>query len=233
MQRLHKSPQAGLGLTFFTFLALAIIPFSLRAAGVRVSISPRLSAAIDVWRQISDGLGSGYQSGAESVSEPVSAQSQSTCPHRQLACASRFAETLTYDYGLERPTEAIALNARVESHPQKTLRRPHQVIASHGTGSRRIQPVLATDTVTASFELEAALSDLKLEKLPRQRISWQSVRRDELLRGSAPPQAFKTLVRIMYASPSINKPVSCKERSAIEGPRETAAPPMEPDNSDL
>lgn len=225
MQRLNKTAQAGLGLTFFLFLGFAIIPFSLRAAGVQVS--PRLSAAIDVWRQIVDVLGTGYQSGGESASEPAATPSDIACPHQQFMCANQTDETLTSEYPVERPSEARALNARVESRSQAVyrIRRPHQATAPHASR------IIAAEAVQASFELEP-LNDLKLEKLPRERIFWKSFKQSELVRFLV-PENLKMQVRISTTSPSVSKPAACKVRSGIEKPREATAPSANPDNCDL
>jgi len=45
MQRLNKPAHAPLGTAFFLFMSLAIIPVSLKAAGLQTGFSPRLSAA--------------------------------------------------------------------------------------------------------------------------------------------------------------------------------------------
>src|SRR5262249_22194851 len=133
MQRLNKTAHAGLGLTFFLFLGLAIVPFSLRAAGVQVSISPRLSAAIDVWRQIADVLGSGYQSGAEFAMEPAVADSEVACPHQKLACVTGQEDVFQ--------TSADA----VDSHSKEVcrLQRPRRAITSKLNRTKRIEPALA------------------------------------------------------------------------------------------
>src|SRR5438552_7079264 len=65
----HRSPATShrppLGTAFFLFLGLAIVPISLKAAGVHVNFSPRLSAAVDAWKQVSEVFGRSYQPSAE------------------------------------------------------------------------------------------------------------------------------------------------------------------------
>ena len=86
-------------------------------------------------------------------------------------------------------------------------------MSSHAQRSKRIE--MATEAINASFELEA-LSDLKLEKLPREDVRWQSFKRSELVRFFATPENLKMLVRIRSTSPSVAKPVGCKVRAAFE-----------------
>jgi hypothetical protein len=54
MQRLNKSPNAPVSTAFLLVLGLAILPFSLRVAGIPFPISPSLSGAMDAWQQISE-----------------------------------------------------------------------------------------------------------------------------------------------------------------------------------
>jgi len=59
MQRTSKT--AHVGAAFFLCLSLAVVPVSLRVAGVQLTLSPRLAAAVEVWGQISEAFGGGYQ----------------------------------------------------------------------------------------------------------------------------------------------------------------------------
>lgn len=60
MQRINKSAHAPVGTAVLLFLGLAIVPVSLRATGVRISISPRLAAATDAWQQVAEVFGASY-----------------------------------------------------------------------------------------------------------------------------------------------------------------------------
>ena len=64
MQQTGKSTHTSVGAAFFVFLGLAVIPFSLKAVGVEESLSPRLAAATDAWRQVAEAFGGGFQPGA-------------------------------------------------------------------------------------------------------------------------------------------------------------------------
>lgn len=61
MQRLNRPAHTPVGTVFFLFLGLAILPASLRMAGVQVSFSPRLSAVIDAWDQMAQVFGASSQ----------------------------------------------------------------------------------------------------------------------------------------------------------------------------
>lgn len=54
MQRLNKSQNAPVSTALILALGLAILPFSLRFAGIQLPINPTLSGAMDAWQQISE-----------------------------------------------------------------------------------------------------------------------------------------------------------------------------------
>lgn len=54
MQRLNKSQNAPVSTALILVLGLAILPFSLRFAGIQLPINPSLSGAMDAWQQISE-----------------------------------------------------------------------------------------------------------------------------------------------------------------------------------
>jgi hypothetical protein len=62
MQKINKT-SAPIAAAFFVF-SLAIMPFSLKVVGFTLSISPSMSAVVDVWNQIAGSYGSGHQSAA-------------------------------------------------------------------------------------------------------------------------------------------------------------------------
>jgi len=63
MQRINKSGHSPVGTAFFLVLGLAILPFSLKFAGVQVSFNPQLSGATDAWQQISEVFAASYHTG--------------------------------------------------------------------------------------------------------------------------------------------------------------------------
>ena len=63
MQRINKSGHSSVGTAFFLALGLAILPFSLKFAGIQVSFNPQLSGATDAWQQISEVFAASYHTG--------------------------------------------------------------------------------------------------------------------------------------------------------------------------
>jgi len=63
MQRINKSGHSPVGTAFFLVLGLAILPFSLKFAGIEVSFNPQLSGATDAWQQISEVFAASYHTG--------------------------------------------------------------------------------------------------------------------------------------------------------------------------
>jgi len=63
MQRINKSGHSPVGTAFFLVLGLAILPFSLKFAGIQVSFNPQLSGATDAWQQISEVFAASYHTG--------------------------------------------------------------------------------------------------------------------------------------------------------------------------
>jgi len=92
MQRLNRPAHAPLGMAFFLFLGLAIVPVSLKAAGVHLSFSPSLSAAADAWKEISEVFGASYQQTrdpqlpAVTNSDSDVTPSDSNCTNHFVAC---------------------------------------------------------------------------------------------------------------------------------------------------
>lgn len=94
MQRLNRPTHTPAGTAFFLFVSLAIIPVSLKAAGLQVGLSPRLSAAIDIWRQVAQAFGPNYETGSgselaaliSSEGAPSKPADVEACPLQQYAC---------------------------------------------------------------------------------------------------------------------------------------------------
>ena len=63
MQRFNKSAHAPVGTAFLLVLGLAILPFSLRLAGIQVMINPRISGAMDAWEQVSEAFAASFHPG--------------------------------------------------------------------------------------------------------------------------------------------------------------------------
>jgi hypothetical protein len=231
MQRLRRAAHRGLGLSAFLFLSLAIIPVSLRTLGVQVSISPRLSAAIDVWRQVGDVFGSGYQSGAEPASEPAVTPSETACPQHEFAC-------LTEESYAVLDAMPVCGNAADPQPPRANrVRREHHVKALRSSQDKRIEPVIDVEAVKASFENHTralqALSDLKMEKLKYEEFSWETFQPRDLTWRLPVRQSLKVLL-LQVKTPAGTSPERCKVRAAASGERQRETTmPIDPDYCDL
>jgi hypothetical protein len=151
MQRINRSTHAPVGTAVFLFIGLAVLPLSLRATGLQISLSPRLSAATDAWQQIADVFGAGYQAAPELVvvkdldtpSTPI--ENPEGAGRSQFACAGKAQEA---------PTTAQA----VPSLSAIPVRR-----ASSKSASRRTLPpglvgaIVTADAIKGSFEKQASM----------------------------------------------------------------------------
>ena len=251
----HRSPATGhrprLGAAFFLFLGLAIVPVSLEAAGVHVSFSPRLSAAVDAWKQISEDFGRSYQPSAESElasltssdNDVSSATDNAGCPHRLIACA-RDAEELS----LNSPEAPATIVLKAFSSREARTK-----VTSHASpNSTRVKQDIARAAIEANLEKGArvldALGTNRLEPAAREEfvksIEKQVLQRGFEQRGSVKnvpiPASLRVLIRMKPSiAPAARRIAECKVRAAFaaavkaEAKQETpnAAPSL--DNCDL
>lgn len=168
MQRIKRSAHAPVGTALFLFVGLAILPVSLRATGVQISVSPRLAAAMDAWQQIAEVFGASYHPTPASelsvVRELDSAPAESSVSpgSTKSACASRAeVSTGTELDATEAGSVKAALARRAASRP--ALRR--------SLSSNQVALLAAADALKASFEKQApaigALGALKVATLKR------------------------------------------------------------------
>src|SRR5262245_4363656 len=132
MRRTHKTAHAPLGAGFFLFLGLAMLPLSMRAAGIQISFNPSLYAANDALSQIAGMLGASYQSEVPSEScrlidsDPEPAN-EPNLEQREVACA--------YD-------SIVQLEANRDSSAPKAVR-SKRVQCVESSSPKRIAPVVA------------------------------------------------------------------------------------------
>ncbi|HSB11597.1 MAG TPA: hypothetical protein VLM38_19065 [Blastocatellia bacterium] len=230
MQRTSKT--AHLGTAFFLCLGLAVVPVSLRFAGVPLTLSPRLAAAMDVWGQITEAFGGGYQRGAQSELAAVK------CPEGEPSNAADDAqdriETACAREAIPAPAILPAAN---DGHPQRTsiARRA----CPKATERRAIERSLAVidsgalaihaGAIEAAFKAGAdslqGLDSLKQAAVQKEWLS--SIESQFRLRRVESKRRFKTLeipqslrVLIQIKSPAASsKAAECKVRAAIESVR--------------
>lgn len=231
MQRINKSAHGPVGTAFFLFLGLAILPLSLRAAGVQISFSPRLSAAMDAWQQIAEGFGASYHPAPASElsvvkdldSYPSNPIESSVSQRSEFACADEVEELpgTVFDVLKARaPKTAPALHS---SHVSESRRLPAANLGAL---------VVAAKAITASFEKRApaisALGAMKLEALTREQlvkslekqVFRQSFERLREFRNLSVPRSVRVQVRTKQAAAGFSaKTAECKVFSALASAR--------------
>jgi hypothetical protein len=165
MQLINRSPNAPVGAALFLFVGLAIIPVSLRAAGVQINFAPRLTAANDAWQQIAEVFGASYRPSTPDLSL-VNQETSPSSPdgtfegNSGLVCSHRAEES---PWRQSEVSEASTLKSTAAPRSKvpslRALRVNHAVLVS--------KPI----TINASFEkiipMASELGALKVAKLRR------------------------------------------------------------------
>ncbi|MFY9554752.1 MAG: hypothetical protein WAV20_09310 [Blastocatellia bacterium] len=249
MQRLNRPAHAPGGMAFFIFLGLAILPVSLRVAGVQTNFSPRLSAAVDAWKQIA-GIGSSYEMGTDaalpvlnnSTVTPSNEAEENVATHRFYACTRQVQQAP--------PASQIQATTAVFREPLRVV--SSRSIAAHRQ-ARRTMPVVATAEIKATLEKHTRVLESLRAIKPETLIQEAMLKRIEtevLLRGfetrkeikTLPiPQSLRSLIRLKpaFGVPSATRSAQCKVRAAMasartierEGPVMTGS--LIPDNSEF
>jgi hypothetical protein len=251
MQRFNRSAHTPLGTAFFLFVGLAIIPVSLKAAGLQVGFSPRLSAAIDIWRQVAQTFGPNYEAGSSSDlaalissdAAPSQAAQDEGCPLRQYACDREVEEssgTLS-----ETPSTFVS---SVNSQPAACL----YPAPRNRSKTKRLESSVAAVQISSDIENSArafkALSAERAEMAMRVEVlkvleKCAVSRRTDLsdpMKNLGIPRNFRMLVRFKQpAVPSITG-AACKVRTALAPAGKLRleraslnGTPASPDNCDL
>ena len=247
MQRLNRSKHAPVGTAFFLFLGLAILPVSLRVAGVQVSFSPRLSAAMDAWQQIAEVFGASYRPGTggdlsvvrDSDPDPSPPTDSSLGSPQRFACAREF----------EEPNGMLNEISETRAPKGAFARRASEQVA------RRI-PLPAkqvTAVVVASSEMKfravEALNALKLEtreellKTIERRMFKPSLAPVIEIRNLPTSKSMRVLLRLRRPATASSERTAaeCKVFSALASERRhecdrallTSMPSTSPDNSEF
>lgn len=251
MQRLNRSSHSPLGAAFFLFLGVAIIPISLRAAGVKVGFNPSLSAAIDAWQQIAEVFGTSYPpvNGSEMAalnkppSEPSSAADEIACPRREVACVTEF-EELSQDSRVSESAAPKTKYARVACPKAASRPSPTSKLAESSDTAASIE---------ASFKerLRALESHgaIKLDTMFREELL-KSIGKTVIQPGFARSHTMKTLpnpknlrlfVQVQPPGAPSASTAACKLRFASASARrqerertlQTSTPSTDPDNAEL
>jgi hypothetical protein len=182
MQRTTRSAHAPVGTALFLFVGLAIIPVSLRVAGVQISFAPRLTAANDAWQQVAEVFGASYHPTAAPDLSVVNRDFNPSNPGESTDEANNSGV-----FACSRTVEG----SRSESNASASAMRPVPVRRSpsrtghRSSSSNKETIVVAADTFKTSFDKKeftiGALGALKVATL----------KRGELLR-SIDKQLFRT-----------------------------------------
>jgi hypothetical protein len=232
----HRSPTTGhrtpLGAAFFLFLGLTMIPVSLKAAGVNVSFSPRLSAAVDAWNQISEVFGRSYQPGAESELASLRSSDNDVptttdnggCPQRLVACA-RDAEALPLNFP-EAPS-TIVLNgfSSREVHAEAHIEAHIKVTQRASPNRSPVKQAIAREAFKTTLERGARALDasgtIKFETAREEFV--KSIERQVLERSLGQrgvvvpfPTSLRVLIRMKPSiAPTARRTAECKVRAAF------------------
>lgn len=253
MQRLNRSAHAQVGAAFFLFLGLAILPVSLRAAGVKISFSPRLSAAMDAWQQIAEVFGASYHPApapelsviTDPDGDPSKPIESSLRLSSEFACtqkAEEWAGTAIDSPKVRAPKSAAALRATPKSESRRS------------PAANRVALIVAAGAIRATFEKHApainALGAMKLETLMREQLVksfekqrlWQSFEPLGEIKNLPVPKSTRVQVRMKRAAAGLSaKAAECKVFSALASARRpecdrailTGKPSASPDNSEF
>lgn len=247
MRRLNRSTSAPIGTAFFLFVGLAIIPVSLKAAGLQLGFTPRLSAAIEIWSQVAEVFGPNYgvASGAELAAlitsdvTPSPAASDDRCPLQQYACDREVEEaspasqevTMASTQAAKAPRTTCKLASRTYARAKvvETGFMPAEISVNIGAGPRGFHE-FGDRRAEATMRREVLN---KLEKIINHRDF------DQTSINPLPlPKSFRMLLRLKQPAVSSVTGAECKARAAMEaaGRFERASlksTPADADNCDL
>jgi hypothetical protein len=249
MQRLNKPAHAPLGTAFFLFVSLAIIPVSLKAAGLHVGFSPRLSAAIDIWRQVTEVFGPNYDASTTSElaalitsgGEPATVAGEEASPLREYACDREVEEEprpvpetpAAFTPTATAPRAAcIKVAPRTQSNPRRLESAATEITVNTGPGARVLR-ALSADKAEAALRIEV-LNGLEKCLIPRSFDPGGSVK------GLPITKSFRMLIRLKQPAHAITGVAECKVRTALAPAgrlklerASLSTPPAAPDNCDL
>jgi hypothetical protein len=232
MRRLNKSKNAPIGTAFLLFMSVAIIPVSLKAAGLRFGFNPRLSAAIDIWTQVAEVFGSnsvassGFELASvivpdDSTSEPSTSNATSDDPKlpERHACWNEPAgswELSTADTAV--PAQSIAISRTVCKLASRNRAK------SKSLEARDAQTEFSMDFATGvqgfrALNVEKVESAIPAEVLNRLSRIANAHRHNQQSIDSLPiPKSVRVLIRLKQAATSSVTGAECKARAALDTP---------------
>jgi hypothetical protein len=254
MQQNGKSTHTSVGAAFFLFLGLAVIPFSLKAVGLEESLSPRLAAATDAWRQVAEAFGGGFQPGVPAdlaavnypdseFSNPAAEPSLSAepgCAH-QTACEREIEAPATVALNIRdanSQTAGIAKAACRKSSERACPLASQSPLAMHADAIRAA--LLATPIeALRSLQVDSAIEKEWVTVLER-RMRRGEIRSLSEMKRMQIPHELRVVLQ-MKSPVASRKAAECKVRTAmastmgldLQRTRLTSEPLAGPDNCEL
>lgn len=260
MRRLNKTTRAPMGTAFFLFVSLAIIPVSLKAAGLDLGLTPRLSAAIDIWSGVASVFGPNYggAGGSELAALIIpdaspSAASEETCPQQQYACLREADELYPSATTTEIATMPTASTAQLAKAPRVLCELASRNRANNKLAESNFAPPEIPAEIPAEIKVNVDADARIFRALERRKVD-ATMQREWLSRveriinprtvdhtwiNPLPvPKSFRMLIRMKQSATSSVTGAECKARAALEagGRLERASlnsTPAAPDNCDL
>lgn len=229
MQRTNRITLAPLGTAFFLMLGLAIVPVSLKVAGVPITVSPRLAAAIDAWQQIAEILAPNSQRETVIVDSETAPANTADAPSdtRELACTRNLAE----------PFEILLTASQTPAPRRESRRHPRPKVTSRAIScaKRVVEAAAIGVALTKQARVIESLRAITLESVARGELI-KSIDRPLVRRGLGGevkplliPENLRVLMRMSASSgPSAAKQAKCKVRAALASARG-----LEPERTEL
>lgn len=231
MQRTSKT--AHVGAAFFLCLSLAVVPVSLRVAGVQLTLSPRLAAAVDVWGQISEAFGGGYQTttqpelaAVENPEDQPSTPAEVSEDRTEIACTGESgAAPVVSKPTKETPYQGTRIARRACSKALEPVS-----IERNSVDTNTAELAVHAGVIAAAFntrantlenlrsiKVEAAVQNEWLRALERQ-FRARRVESKRKIKDLNIPQGLKVLVQ-MRSPVASNNAAECKVRAAMASVR--------------
>jgi len=260
MQRINKSGHSPVGTAFFLVLGLAILPFTLKFAGIQVSFNPQLSGATDAWQQISEVFAASYHTGLpaelsvnrEQQTEQQQGSEECSDSTSQYACDGQREEEFDTISNISKPQtpNATCSSRTAKTHVKRVAASVPPVASIVVAGT--VMQHLALNAVNAlNFVSDQRIARLKARELEKKTEFLNNIEM-ELFKNGIPgltstknitvPKNLKVQVRFKKPATATGETAAqCKVFSALSLERRRqcdraslmSVPVVNPDNSEF